>query len=260
MPLKTITLAAWLLLVSSVPSLAQSSVSLFDGHTFTGWETVTGAPVTRGWEVDEGTIHLRADGPRTGPIVTSRQFADFDLQFEWKISTGGNSGVKYRVKKFGDRILGCEFQILDDATHSDIKAKQQTGGIYGLYAPRCLPAHPAGKFNHSRIVVSGKQLQHWLNGKLVVEARVCSCDWRNRKAVSKFAQVDGFGENRCGRIMLTDHSSEVWYRNLTLHPLQRPKHLLLANIFPNFIKNGDAPLSPDSTRSPFLLRRPFRRQ
>lgn len=259
MPIKTITVSAWLLLVSSAPSLAQSSVSLFDGHTFMGWETVTGAPITTGWEVDEATIHLRADGPRAGAIVTSRQFSDFDFQFEWKISTGGNSGVKYRVKQFGDRILGCEFQILDDATHPDITAKQQTGGIYGLYAPRCLPAHPAGQFNHSRIVVCGKQIQHWLNGKLVVEARVPSCDWRNRKAASKFAQVDGFGENRCGRIMLTDHSSEVWYRNLTLHPLQRPKPRLLANSFPKFIQNGGLSLSTSRTRSPMLLRRPFRR-
>ena len=260
MPIKTITLSAWILLVSSGPSLAQSSVSLFDSHTFTGWETVTGAPVTRGWEVNEGTIHLRADGPRAGPIVTSRQFADFDLQFEWKISAGGNSGVKYRVKKFGERVLGCEFQILDDAKHPGIKAKQQTGGIYGLYAPLCLPAHPAGEFNHSRIVVCGKQLQHWLNGKRVVEARVCSCNWTNRKAASKFAEVEGFGENRCGRIMLTDHSSEVWYRNLTLRPLRKPKHFLLANIFPKFIENGDAPPSTDRTRSHFLLRRPFCRQ
>ena len=178
--------------------------------------------------VDE-TIHLRADGPRAGNILTTRHFADFDLHFEWKIAAKGNSGVKYRVQKFGDQVLGCEYQILDDAGYPGLQANQWTGSLYDLYAPTSSPTKSALEFNHSRIVVSGNHIQHWFNGELVVQAVVRSSDWRARKASSKFTDVEGFGENRWGRIMLTDHNSEVWYRNLTLRPLEEPAcGLLLA--------------------------------
>ena len=199
----------------------QPVISLFDGQTFDGWETLDGDPVTRGWEVVDGAIHLQADGPRAGNIVTKTHFSDYDLRFEWKISAGGNSGIKYRVRKFGDRVLGCEFQILDDDAHRQFGPRQMNGSLYALYEPTSGPARPA-EFNRSRIVVRGNRIQHWVNGELVVEANAGSADWRDRKAASKFADVDGFGENRWGRIMLTDHDSEVWYRNLTLELLDKP--------------------------------------
>jgi hypothetical protein len=73
-----------------------------------------------------------------------------------------------------------------------------------------------GEYNTSRIVVRGDQIKHWLNGRLIVSATVGSPEWDKRIASSKFSDVPGFGRNRFGRIMLTDHGSEVWYRNFTI--------------------------------------------
>lgn len=211
--------AAILLLVCVAPLNAQPAIALFDGHSFAGWETMDGGPVSRGWEIVDGAIHLTADGPRAGNIITSSSYANYDLRFEWKIAAGGNSGIKYRVTDFGDRSLGCEYQILDDATHQQFGPKQMTGSLYALYEPQSYPANPAGEFNRGRIVVCGRRLQHWVNEVLVVDAITGSRDWHQRKSDSKFADVKGFGENAWGKIMLTDHNSGVWYRNLTLREL-----------------------------------------
>lgn len=206
------------------PATAESFISLFDGKTLNGWQTVQGGPVTQGWEVVDGTIHLRTDGPRGGNLVTTQQFGDFELQFEWKIKEKGNNGLKYRVREFDGRVLGCEFQILGANFYPDSQIeKSTTGSLYDMYEPTgTIYVNGPEEFNHSRIISRGNCIQHWLNGERIVCAQVGSCDWYQRKSASKFSAVDGFGENRVGRIMLTDHSSEVWYRNITLRKLGSP--------------------------------------
>ena len=82
---------------------------------------------------------------------------------------------------------------------------------------------PAGEFNCSRIVVWGNRIEHWLNGYLIVSATVGDAEWVRRIADSKFAKIEGFGRNPLGKIMLTDHGSEVWYRNIVLTPLPSPE-------------------------------------
>lgn len=197
-------------------------IKLFDGKTLEGWVTAKGDPVTQGWEVLDGAIHLKQGGPRGGNILTDREYENFELRFEWKIARDGNSGIKYRVQPFpGKGLLGCEFQILDDGGHKDGEtSRKSTGSLYDVYPPNASKyLKPVGEYNQSRIVVWQNQLQHWLNGRMIVCANVGSADWYRRKAESKFRTVDGFGENSSGLIMLTDHSSEVWYRGLELRPL-----------------------------------------
>jgi hypothetical protein len=82
-----------------------------------------------------------------------------------------------------------------------------------------LPLDPVGQFHQSRIVVWGTRIEHWLNGTLIVQAEVGSDEWQQRIADSKFSDVEGFGQPGPGKIMLTDHGSEVWYRNIFLMPL-----------------------------------------
>ena len=205
---------------------AQSIISLFDGATLNGWQTLDGEPVTKGWEVVDGTIHLRTDGPQGGQIVTTEQFGDFELQFDWRIVNNGNSGLKYRVKDFDGRVLGCEFQILGNEYYPDSQIdRRTTGSLYNMYEPSdSIYLNGTELFNHSQIISRDNCIQHWLNGVLIVCANVRSCDWYRRKSASKFSDVKGFGENRVGRIMLTDHGSEVWYRNITLRRLH-PKRI-----------------------------------
>lgn len=200
---------------------AETGGSLFDGETFDGWTTLNGEPVKKGWEIVDGTVHLDPSSGRPGSIVTKREYGDFDLRFEWKIASGGNNGIKYRVREYGKRILGVEYQIIDDdAYKGGGRSKGSTGSIYDLYAPNdAKHVKPADEFNQSRIVVRGNQIQHWLNGRLIVSACVGSCDWYRKIEESKFSDVAGFSENRFGKIMLTDHKTEVWYRNVVLTEL-----------------------------------------
>ena len=217
----TFSVLAFVCSAASNIALAGEEVSLFDGKTLQGWTTIDGQPITRGWEVVDGMIRLNPSKGRSGPIITTKEFGDFRLSFEWKIASGGNSGLKYRVRKYSDKWYGCEYQILDDSGHRQgTSPRHSTGALYDLYEPskekRVLPA---GKFNSSKIVVEDNKIQHWLNGRLILKATVGDRDWRKRVAASKFCDLKDFGQNRRGRIMLTDHGSEVWFRNFKLELL-----------------------------------------
>jgi len=196
-------------------------IKLFDGKSFDGWTSQNGNKVGAKWQIVDGMIHFdpKRDGSR-GNLITDKEYRDYELSFEWKISKRGNSGLKYRVKKYGGRVLGCEYQILDDEGRNQKASKGTTASLYALYAPsEDRPIKPAGEFNTAKIVVCGNRIEHWLNGEKVVRADVGSEDWNKQISRSKFNKYDNFGENRFGRIMLTDHGSEVWYRNITLRPL-----------------------------------------
>jgi arylsulfatase A-like enzyme len=190
--------------------------AVFDGKSLDNWTFSDGKPVSKGWKVVDGVIH-RQRGQRAGHIVTKHEYGDFDLSFQWKIADGGNSGLKYRVRNYGRRPLGCEFQIIDDRRSNKTPGRGSTGSLYALFEPDPeRQINPMGEYNTSRIVVRGDQIKHWLNGRLIVSATVGSPEWDKRIASSKFSDVPGFGRNRFGRIMLTDHGSEVWYRNFTI--------------------------------------------
>ena len=195
---------------------------LFDGKTLDNWTTVDGEAVGAGWEVVRGEIHLNRGAGRAGNIISREGYGDFELTFEWKVAKGGNNGLKYRVRKYGRSMLGLEYQLLDDPNTEEGKiAKHSAGALYALYAPNGEKVLKAtGEYNHARIVVRGDSIQHWMNGKLIVSATVGDADWKACVAESKFRDVAGFGENRVGKIMLTDHGAEVWYRNVRLKRLE----------------------------------------
>lgn len=209
----------WACLVSAVAQAQK--VALFDGQTLDGWVTTSGEPVTRGWEAADGALTLNTAGGRAGHILTDRQYGDFILEFEWRIAPGGNSGIKYKVQDFNGRLLGCEYQIIDDVKNTQGKVtNKSTASLYAIHAPSTHDGlNPAGEFNRGKIVVQGRRIEHWLNGVLVLTTVVGSADWNAKKAASKFSDVDGFGENHLGRIMLTDHNSGVVYRNIYLTPI-----------------------------------------
>jgi len=193
---------------------------LFDGKSLDGWTTKDGKPVTKGWAVEQGVL-VRVGGG--GSIYSSKEFADFELRFDWRISKRGNSGIKYRVQfypkgVYGPGMLGCEYQIWDDQRPSS--ANKSAGALYGLYAPNDnKQLKPLDEYNRSRIVAVGPKLQHWLNGELVVEADQTTADWRERVAKSKFGVVKDVFQNRTGRIELQDHGSKVWFQKILIRPL-----------------------------------------
>jgi hypothetical protein len=221
---KALLTTGTIILIAASTVAAGQPISLFDGRSLAGWTTQNGEPITRRWEVADGLLQLNAERGQAVNIVTDREYGDFQLDFEWRIEPGGNNGVKYRVRKFGNRLLGCEYQIIDDDGYRHpLPAKGTTGSLYDIYEPNESKwLKPVGEFNHSRIVVQGNRIEHWLNGQLIVLAYVGSSEWNQRIAASKFAEVEGFGRNQVGRIMLTDHNSDVWYRKIVLTTLELP--------------------------------------
>ena len=198
-----------------------SVIYLFDGSTLSGWTNSEGGAPGQGWEVVDGELHLSVDGPRGGNLLTVDEYQNFILDFTWRISSGGNNGVKYRVRSYDGRTLGCEYQLIDDEGYPEpLRPVQRTGALYDIYGPRFTGlSNRVGEYNHSRIVVCDEHVEHWLNGVCVVSAMVGSDDWARHIAKSKFSDVEEFGLNRTGRIMITDHSDEVWIRSMTLRPL-----------------------------------------
>jgi len=249
---RTPCFAAVLLLLATSATAQDSSSPLFDGETLNGWTTLDGKPVTQGWEVVDGTIHLQATDERSGHIITNRDVGNFILSFDFKIAPGGNSGIKYRVQDINGNMLGCEYQIYDDA-HPDkpVPPQGSTGSLYDVYEPVAnKPLNPAGEYNSAKIVVRDYVIEHWLNGRLLMSALVGSQEWHCRIANSKFHDDPGFGLNRFGRLMLTDHGSEVWYRNIEFEELPtRPAPLLASRVCgsPPVVAGGDCP-TPVRTR------------
>ncbi|MBA4019040.1 MAG: DUF1080 domain-containing protein [Pirellula sp.] len=205
------------LLCLTVTSLdaADPSVNPFNNSNLAGWTTTAGKPAPAGWEVVDGVIHLKPGKSQGGNIVTAHDYGDFSLSFDWKIAPKGNSGIKYRVRDYNGKVLGLEYQMYDDnATKKPGPAKGSTGSLYDLYEPNSAKqVNPPGEWNTGRIVVRNNRIEHWLNGKLVVTAYVGSSEWNKRVAESKFGDVPNFAQNSVGKLMLTDHGSEVWIRN-----------------------------------------------
>jgi len=187
---------------------------LFASGDFSSWTDLNGDPVARGWSIEKGVVHRSGQLP--GDIITRRHYKNFELRFNWKISVAGNSGVKYRTKG----KLGLEYQILDDAEHHDrTNPTHRAGSLYEICAaPNDKPLKAPGEWNHSRILVNGNTIQHWLNGQQVVEIEYGSNDWKQRFQKSKYNKHIGFG-SWTGPILLQDHNDEVWYRNVQIREL-----------------------------------------
>jgi hypothetical protein len=198
---------------------------LFDGKTTAGWRGFKEADFpSQRWEVQDGSLHLRptgtGDSHGAGDIVTTDAFSsDFDLRWEWRISPGGNSGVKYFVTEEREGPIAHEYQVLDDARHPDAKVgpHRQTAAFYDVMPPAAdKPLRPVGEWNLSRVVVAGNHVEHWLNGRKVLAYELGSPETKAAIAKSKFKDVAGFGTKIPGRILLQDHGDEVWYRNVRI--------------------------------------------
>lgn len=194
---------------------------LFDGRSAAGWRDFKKPSFPRsGWVIEDGWLHCLGKGG--GDIITEAQFDHFEFQWEWRIAAGANSGVKYFITESRNAPIGHEYQLIDDDVNPDAKiaaGKHLTAGVYDVLAPVGARPRPIGEVNHSRLVVRGNQVEHWLNGAKVLEYECGSAALRSAVASSKFKNAAFFGEKIRGHLLLQDHHSEVWFRNLKLYEL-----------------------------------------
>jgi hypothetical protein len=207
---------------------------LFDGESPAGWIEVTGKPFPSNcWTVEDGSLKalVRTDGFQD--IRTRESFGSFELEFDWKLLKNGNSGVKYLIQNVDEwtnkagrqaRARGLEYQLADDASEdAAVSARQTAGALYSLIAPEPRVPPRIGEFNHSRLVVRGTHVEHWLNGTRVVSFDTGAPEVEKllRNNLPK-GSPPGTPLARRSPISLQNHSSEAWFRNIKIRPLAEP--------------------------------------
>jgi hypothetical protein len=194
---------------------------LFDGSDTAGWKGFNKPNFPeKGWVIQDGWLHHVA-GAGGGDIITRETFTDFDLEFEWRIAVGGNSGVKYLIDERRGSPVGHEYQLIDDAAHPDAAhgPRRQTAALYDALPPIGAVTRPPGEINRSRIVVRGYDVEHWLNGKRVLAYRLESDALMAAKEGSKFKREAKWGTRFATPILLQDHQDAVWFRNIRIKAL-----------------------------------------
>ena len=214
-------------------------VNLFDGKTFNGWRGLGRMEIPEGhWVIEDGCIKKVATSevPKNdegeplpgGDITTVDTYRDFELYFEWRISKGGNNGVKYNVSEEmsasrGSKYsaLGFEYQVIDDVNYEgSLSEKQRAAALYDICPAKNATLKPVGEFNSSRIVFKGNHGEHWLNGVKVLEYELGTAHFDSLIAESKFRDIPNFAQKRKGHIIIQDHHDAVWYRNLKIRLLK----------------------------------------
>jgi len=204
---------------------------LFDGTSPTGWRGAhKDAFPDFGWVIENGCLKVLASGGAEsqagGDIVTVGQYGNFDLFFEFMITEGANSGVKYFVTEAyptEGSAIGLEYQILDDQRHPDAllgrDGNRTVASLYDLIPARNKRFNGVGQWNAAQIVSLNGHVEHWLNGFKVLEYERGSDEYRRLVSESKYKIFEGFGEAEQGHILLQDHGDEVWFRSIRIREL-----------------------------------------
>jgi len=208
---------------------------LFNGKDLTGFRSAfkTSAPPSV-WTVEDGQLHVNSSGGKEsgngGDILTNEKFGAFELVFDFKLTEGANSGVKYFVNETynsGASAIGLEYQVLDDEKHPDAKlgtvGNRTLASLYDI-----IPSNKndkrfqkkIGEWNQGRIIVYPNNIvQHWLNGFKVLEYERKSNIFKVLVAHSKHAKWEGYGSQDEGAILFQEHGDSVFYKNIKIRKI-----------------------------------------
>lgn len=204
---------------------------LWDGKTTKNWTlTNTNKFPERGWLIQDGILSVEKDQQGQpalgGDIVTQKIFTAFELKFDFKLTEGANSGLKYLVNDYNGSVLGLEYQILDDEKHPDakmgIKGNRTLASLYDLIPAQKIPAavKKNGEWNQAMIrVYPNNMVEHWLNGYKVLEFDRQSTEFKELVSQSKFKNVMDFGLAPNGKILIQDHGDQVSFRSLKIREI-----------------------------------------
>lgn len=224
-----------LLTVSTMTAVAQNTLTakekkegwqlLFDGKTTDNWKSWKSDKVEDRWKVANGELYLDKSVAKGGDLITVKEYKDYELSLEWKISECGNSGIIFNAieddKYQATYFTGPEMQILDNTCHPDAKIhKHRAGDLYDLIPCSKETVKPAGQWNHVRLISKGGNIEFWLNGTKVVSTTMHTPEWDEMVANSKFKTMPDFGKALQGHIALQDHGDPVWFRNIKIRELK----------------------------------------
>jgi len=189
---------------------------LFDGETTQGWRGYKRDTIPNGWQAINGTLTRVS---QAGDILTTGKYENFELSFEWRLESKGNSGVFFRVSEEGAVVWhsGPEFQLLHNAGHRDGNDPiTSAGSNYAIHPPVADVTRPIGTWNTSRLIVNQGQVEHWMNGFHLLSYEINSPDWQERVNASKFVDLPLYGQTPSGHIGIQDHGDPVSFRNVMI--------------------------------------------
>ena len=186
------------------------------------WRNFKSDSTSEVWQLNSGVLTLAGEGG--GDLITRDEYDNFELDLEWKISEGGNSGLMFHVVEADSLSAtyhsGPEYQFVDNERHPDAKnEKHRSGDNYDLQKSTVETVKPAGEWNQTRLVVNKGKVEHYLNGEKVVAYELWTPEWESMVADSKFAKFPAYGQAKTGHIALQDHGNEISFRNIRVRRL-----------------------------------------
>lgn len=225
--------------LATLPKDADGWITLFDGKTLNGWRGYDRADVPNAWEVNDKAIHIKGSGAGEagakdgGDLVFAHKFKNFELEMEWKVAKGSNSGILYMIQEVEGQpsyFSAPECQVLDNENHPDAKlgkdGNRQSSSLYDMIPAKPQNSKPFGQWNKVKIMCYKGTVVHYQNDEQVLEYHLWTQQWKEMLDVSKFSKdksplayellINCGGENKEGFIGLQDHGDDVWFRNIKI--------------------------------------------
>jgi hypothetical protein len=226
-----------------------NTIVLFDGTSLEGWRGYGKEHMPARWSIEDGCLKFSGTGggeaqtDEGGDVIFAAQkFKNFELELEWKISKGGNSGIFYLAQEVENGkggyepiyVSAPEYQVLDNERHPDarlgVDGNRQSASLYDMIAAKPQNSKPAGEWNKTKILVYKGTVVHYQNDEPVLEYHLWTPQWTEMLQKSKFSEQrwpvafnllnNCGGENHEGYIGLQDHGDDVWYRNIKVTLLE----------------------------------------
>ncbi|MGM9758655.1 MAG: DUF1080 domain-containing protein [Parabacteroides sp.] len=229
--------------ITTFPKDSEGRYIVFDGKTFNGWRGYDRTDVPGAWTIEDGCIKINGSGAgeagasNGGDLIFMSKLKNFELELEWKVAKGSNSGIFYYIQEVEGQpayISAPECQVLDNENHPDAKLGAEVGirqssSLYDMIPAKPQNAKPFGEWNKVKIMCYKGTVVHYQNDEAVVEYHLWTPQWKEMLNKSKFSQekwplayellLNCGGPNKEGFIGLQDHGDDVWYRNITVKVL-----------------------------------------